>query len=293
MADSKIPTPKRKRDEATFPTPVKFAFDLFQADSTKDISDSPRSRVIHGFRGLALDNSGGGVADPTTLEGNEDDDAQGSDAKRQRPDEPMADALNAMVGETVANQMPQPDIPGVQDQEAHGAGKLQLPEGSIQRAYPSINRLSDSKSRRKRRKGSPPPRSSKPSALREQNDDEEDEEVEIVDPLRAALTWKEDEITIYDPEDEDDDGTGINGVGFKPTPAVAHARRMRRRQQLAAYRRREESEARARRNQRRREAAAAEAAEAAAATCTPQEPPSPSRRVRFGEPENYGLFVIS
>ncbi|KAK4132660.1 hypothetical protein BT67DRAFT_457172 [Trichocladium antarcticum] len=74
----------------------------------------------------------------------------------------------------------------------------------------------------------------------------------ITDPLRASLTWHDDEITIYDPDDSDDDGTGINGIGFKPTPAIAHARTMRRRQQLAEYRKREEREARAKRSQRRR-----------------------------------------
>ncbi|KAJ4414813.1 hypothetical protein N0V82_007728, partial [Gnomoniopsis sp. IMI 355080] len=79
-----------------------------------------------------------------------------------------------------------------------------------------------------------------------------DAATEIIDPIRAALTWHEDEITVYDPEDEDDDGVGINGIGFKPTPAIAYARTVKRRQQLAEYKKREEREARARRNLRRR-----------------------------------------
>lgn len=70
--------------------------------------------------------------------------------------------------------------------------------------------------------------------------------------FRASMTWHEDEITIYDPDDSDDDGTGINGIGFKPTAAVAYARGVKRKQQLAEYRKREEREARARRSQRRR-----------------------------------------
>lgn len=73
----------------------------------------------------------------------------------------------------------------------------------------------------------------------------------ITDPLRASLTWHDDEITIYDPDDSDDDGTGINGIGFKPTPAIAYARTVKRRQQLAEYRKREERDARAKRSQRR------------------------------------------
>ncbi len=63
-------------------------------------------------------------------------------------------------------------------------------------------------------------------------------------PVRAALTWHEDEITIYDPDDEDDDGTGINGIGFKPTPAIAYARRLKQKQQLAEYKKREAIDAR-------------------------------------------------
>ncbi|KAK0609917.1 hypothetical protein B0T17DRAFT_545523 [Bombardia bombarda] len=74
----------------------------------------------------------------------------------------------------------------------------------------------------------------------------------IIDPLRASLTWQDDEITIYDPDDSDDDGTGINGIGFKPTAAIAHRRTVQRRQQLAEYKKREEREARAKRSQRRR-----------------------------------------
>ena len=75
----------------------------------------------------------------------------------------------------------------------------------------------------------------------------------MIVPIRAALTWHEDEITVYDPEDKDDDRRGMDGIGFRPTPAIAYQREQMRRRQLADYRRREENEARARRNQRRRE----------------------------------------
>ncbi|KAI0143647.1 hypothetical protein GGR57DRAFT_346078 [Xylariaceae sp. FL1272] len=128
--------------------------------------------------------------------------------------------------------------------------------GLLQKSYPSINRLSDSKSRSRKRTGTPPPSSKRKGST--QPIHKEDEEPVIIDPIRAALTWREDEITIYDPEDQDDDGTGINGIGFRPTPAVAYQRAQKRRQQLAEYKKREESDARARRNQRRREQPAAE-----------------------------------
>ncbi|KAI3325780.1 hypothetical protein HD806DRAFT_553053 [Xylariaceae sp. AK1471] len=127
--------------------------------------------------------------------------------------------------------------------------------GHLQKSYLSINRLADSKSR-SRKRVSTPPLSSKQKTIAqsvEEEEEEEEEELVIVDPVRAALTWREDEITVYDPEDKDDDGTGINGIGFKPTAAVAYQRAQKRRQQLAEYKKREESEARAKRNQRRRD----------------------------------------
>ncbi|KAI0165455.1 hypothetical protein GGR52DRAFT_582030 [Hypoxylon sp. FL1284] len=117
----------------------------------------------------------------------------------------------------------------------------------LQKSYPSINRLADSKSRSRRRAGTPPLLKKRAAEV------PTDDESIITDPVRAALTWHEDEITVYDPEDKDDDGTGINGIGFKPTPAIAYARAQKRKQQLAEYRKREESEARAKRSQRRRE----------------------------------------
>ncbi|KAH9904374.1 hypothetical protein F4778DRAFT_60285 [Xylariomycetidae sp. FL2044] len=121
--------------------------------------------------------------------------------------------------------------------------------GYLKKSYPSINRLADSKSRSRRRAGTPPISSRRKWS----GDSTSDEEPVVIDPVRAALTWHDDEITVYDPEDKDDDGTGINGIGFKPTPAMAFARAQKRKQQLAEYRKREDSEARAKRNLRRRE----------------------------------------
>jgi hypothetical protein len=74
-------------------------------------------------------------------------------------------------------------------------------------------------------------------------------------PTPSALTWQDHEITghLADPStDPDDDGTGINGIGFKPTPAIAWARAEKRRQQLMEWRARETKEARAKRSERRR-----------------------------------------
>ncbi|KAI1302873.1 hypothetical protein F5Y03DRAFT_360231 [Xylaria venustula] len=124
---------------------------------------------------------------------------------------------------------------------------------SLKKSHPPINHQADSKPRSRKRTGTPPPSSKRKSNPQSQSARRgEEEELVIVDPVRAALTWQEDEITVYDPDDKDDDGTGINGIGFKPTAAVAYQRAQKRRQQLAEYKKREESEARAKRNQRRR-----------------------------------------
>jgi hypothetical protein len=65
------------------------------------------------------------------------------------------------------------------------------------------------------------------------------------------FTWQDSEITGYDPADPSDDGYGINGIGFKPTAAVAWARSQKRQKQLAEWKAREAREARERRRERR------------------------------------------
>ncbi|PKS07164.1 hypothetical protein jhhlp_005764 [Lomentospora prolificans] len=115
----------------------------------------------------------------------------------------------------------------------------------------------------------------KPKAMPEKEEEEGAAEPEIVEPIRAALTWREEEITVYDPEDKDDDGTGINGVGFQPPPAVARAIALKKRQQLLTYKKMVDGDARAKRNERRRGRDAAIAKESAR-----------RRRVRFLSPED-------
>lgn len=67
-----------------------------------------------------------------------------------------------------------------------------------------------------------------------------------------ALWWSDAEITGHDPKDPTDDGYGINGVGFLPTPAIANARAERRKKQLAEWKNREAREARQKRSDRRK-----------------------------------------
>ncbi|KAJ5903003.1 hypothetical protein N7504_005386 [Penicillium tannophilum] len=74
-------------------------------------------------------------------------------------------------------------------------------------------------------------------------------EVSKEDPF----TWHDHEITGHDPTDPADDGYGINGVGFRPTAAIAWARSQKRQKQVAEWKTREAREAREKRRQRRHE----------------------------------------
>ncbi|EXJ53522.1 uncharacterized protein A1O5_13193 [Cladophialophora psammophila CBS 110553] len=74
-------------------------------------------------------------------------------------------------------------------------------------------------------------------------------------PLAGEMSndfWQDFEITGHDPDDSSDDGYGINGIGFKPTAAVAWSRSQRRKQQLSDYKNREAREARQQRSERRK-----------------------------------------
>jgi hypothetical protein len=154
------------------------------------------------------------------------------------------------------------------------AAKSSAPK--LARAYPSINRLVDSKSRGRKRAGTPP------LSFGTITSDVAEEDI-IIDPDRAALTWHDDEITGHNPDDPDDDGEGINGIGFKPTPAIAYARAERRRQQMAEYRSRESREARARRSEKRR-------GDPALSSSSREEA---ARRVRFLESEANSMITTS
>ncbi|EEA20780.1 hypothetical protein TMatcc_000771 [Talaromyces marneffei ATCC 18224] len=90
-----------------------------------------------------------------------------------------------------------------------------------------VKAVSPTKSRRKK---SPPP----------------DESV-ILD----SLTWDDSEITGHNPTDPNDDGYGINGIGFKPTAAIAWARSQQRQKQVTEWKNREAREAREKRRERR------------------------------------------
>ncbi|KAL6804211.1 hypothetical protein J3E68DRAFT_199422 [Trichoderma sp. SZMC 28012] len=280
MADLVNVTPKRKRGADVSFSPLKFSFDLSATGAPEEGGNSPRSStVVHRFRGLALGN-GAIVEDTDEM----DVESDASTRKRHKLDQDAAVVQPQPESKPVSG--PEMQTTAVVEMTDRAVIQPEVPppssEGLLQKAYPSINRLSESQSRKKRA-GTPPLRFKKGHPQEGLSD--ADDEAEIVDPLRASLTWHEDEITIYDPNDKDDDGTGINGVGFKPTPALAHARVMKRRQQMAEYRKREENEARNRRSQRRR-------GELAASARRDHKSP-PSRKVRFMDAESRNITMTA
>ncbi|KAM0327228.1 hypothetical protein ACHAQA_006363 [Verticillium albo-atrum] len=316
-------TPKRKRGEndaniVPIYTTAHFSFRLPPPSSDDSGCESPRSKFARQFKGLNIEEqSGGGVIsqqqmqqqdrpmafrslladnDKSISNSDEDDDGLTMRKRQKIPDtemrDPASDTSERAVSpsphppQTSSTALPEPQL----DLEAITIKDIIPPQSNpsttadhLHRSYPSINRLQDSKSRQPKRAGTPPPKKKEHAKKKVEISDSEDDAPKIVDPIRAALTWHENEITVYDPEDSDDDGVGVNGIGFKPTAAQTRARIAKRKQQLAEYRKREESEARAKRSQRRRGSAAGLPAAVmknkAASTSTV------ARRVRFMETE--------
>lgn len=319
-------TPKRKRTDAAgedVPSQINIysSFDVSQG-LLSDGGDSPRTKVAHRFRGLALADSGGGAAaadgrfhdtesDPGrhTTHGDsshemEVDEDESKMRKRSKLTPPSATSggsprLSHQTLSPTAQPQPQPQLSATRDEipetpaattkiEPQAAAALEsttfagsgqvlfkpsapfgqptaesaplvpapvkaVPSKQPRQSSAANNRALESlKSKGRRRSGTPPLVASASKLASSDHQQPGDAAAEVIDPIRAALTWHEDEITVYDPDDEDDDGVGINGIGFKPTPAIAYARTMKRKQQLAEYKKREEREARARRSSRRR-----------------------------------------
>jgi hypothetical protein len=89
-----------------------------------------------------------------------------------------------------------------------------------------------------------------------QQDDENTraQHVEEEAPLDSeSMTWQDSEITGHDIDHAaDDDGEGINGIGFIPAPAIVTKRSEWRRRQISEWRARESKEARQRRYDKRK-----------------------------------------
>lgn len=296
-ADPALSTPKRKRSlpptVARKGSPSILTTNLAGATLPDEdaASGSPRTRVAYRFQGLDLES----VA-ITKLDLRSSSQAgsavEEDDPLRKRPK--ILEGESAEIPETPQGLEGSFGSDGIEEPSQNFQGSLQRNDepgpvvfkglgdhtrsssSKLSRSYPSINRLADSKSRGRKRLSSPPLSSTMDASLLDTED-------MVVDPDRAALTWHEDEITGHDPSDPEDDGEGINGIGFKPTLAEARARAERRRQQMAEYKSREMKEARAKRSERRR-------GSASIATGSKEEA---ARRVRFSEAEANIVITTS
>ncbi|KAI7283102.1 hypothetical protein KC345_g3099 [Hortaea werneckii] len=137
-------------------------------------------------------------------------------------------------------------------------------ENVLDLAVPSIQATKTSP--RKRLASPPPPLASpKPSSASKKvnrfdsatsspSTTQDDTSTYLLNDDPTSLTWQDDEITGHelDANDPGDDGLGINGIGFRPTPAEAEARSQRRKKQIANWKAQEAKEARQRRMDRRR-----------------------------------------
>ncbi|KAG6013954.1 hypothetical protein E4U54_006072 [Claviceps lovelessii] len=288
---SSMATPKRKRGEDLATNSLgTFSFDLSRPDTSEDGHGSPRSKMAHRFLGLALGSGGGGFQNDID-DGDDDDnghDTMNTTRKRQKLDQDVIDAGLTGNRDEKKHTTAVPDLrPHVHVGFAAACPlKPPLPPDNTGTSIPNKTPL-------RKRAGTPPLKFKiAPNGSEEEVDSGQDleaadglkEEDDVVDPIRAALTWHEDEITVYDPEDADDDGIGVNGIGFKPTPAMAHSRVIRRRQQMAEYRKREAGEARSKRTRRRRGEDSLSA--------RPKRK-SPARKVHFLEPERQHTAVFT
>ncbi|KAI6832049.1 hypothetical protein KC340_g7324 [Hortaea werneckii] len=136
-------------------------------------------------------------------------------------------------------------------------------ENGLDLAVPSIQVIKTSP--RKRLASPPPPISSpKPSSASKKPtrtdsatsspSSNQDTSSYLLNDDPTSLTWQDDETTGHelDANDPGDDGLGINGIGFRPTPAEAEARSQRRKKQIANWKAQEAKEARQRRMDKRR-----------------------------------------
>lgn len=88
----------------------------------------------------------------------------------------------------------------------------------------------------------------------------------VPDDAGFTPTWRQTEITGHHIDTAaGDDGEGINGVGFLPTPQTVYARQQKRKQQIRDWKAREAREERQRRHDRRQKAGMVDEPEAAAA----------------------------
>ncbi|KAI7164346.1 hypothetical protein KC349_g806 [Hortaea werneckii] len=260
-------------------TPLKIDTQQKMSDSAASGLDSPRSKVAERLQTLEIhqQHQPQQIARPSQHE----DGRPSKRLKRHSSIDPESSELgmsSEIISTPEAKSMPQatfsdsnatlvPEIQETPDWRSQG------PNGSFDHsrlnhrqlgnaldlAVPSIQATKTSP--RKRLASPPPPLASpKPAPVSKKPNrtssptPDQDNSAYLSNDDPASLTWQDDEITGHelDANDPGDDGLGINGIGFRPTPAEAEARSQRRKKQIANWKAQEAKEARQRRMDRRR-----------------------------------------
>lgn len=264
-------TPRRKRnyfdDTDTSSMPVAIST---QHSPTPRKAESPRTQVAGRLESLDIANApavaGTRQQSPSSLAATRkrmkrdvDSDAQtpeGSPTKRRR----KADEVAETPGAYQPARSPPPASPTQYNAPSTGlpdlpqdpsTSPLRTPITSPKRTVSGRGYVGDSETGN-RSVSSPSSRrtaTNTPSPRRTFSEDVDDEP----SSSPSALTWQDDEITGHEIDaSADDDGEGINGIGFKPTAAMAEARSARRKQQVDQWRAREARGARQRRIEKRK-----------------------------------------
>lgn len=243
-------SPKRKREPSesdyyspsASPTSTVSVISLQESrirDETEPGRRSPRAVVAGRFKDLAIrgehfpDRRGSNrdLQQPRTLQSEQ---ATCVSDSHDRDFLSLAEPLQAHSGEPNDAQNHQTGSDSATNHMPDNALVTHISTPSKKRSTPSLHKKCDlaSPSQGRKQRLSPPP-----------------SDVPLDDPF----TWHDHEITGHNPTDPTDDGYGINGVGFKPTAAIAWARSQKRQRQVAEWKSREAREAREKRRERRNE----------------------------------------
>lgn len=194
---------------------------------------SPRTAVATKFQNLALRGVPAQLPAPAVRFGGEAeaDGGRGVGAKRVKMDTTEGEAHSDMPPNVQTKQQPRPSSSPTPSPHEPDIEVPETPQTSQESPPPSSSHDPSSHAQTHPKIKSPPPPANTTIS-----------KIDV-----AALTWQDSEITGHLALDPDDDGYGINGIGFKPTAQQVYARAQRRRQQVLEWRSREAREARQRR----------------------------------------------
>jgi hypothetical protein len=264
---SRSESPKRKYTEAmTLPSrlptlnvdvPDIAATDAYYLSEGK--CDSPRSRVAEKLEALDIDQA----ASASAAE---------EDAPRKRIKTDQQQPASKLSGfDVTPKKLPRPrfDLPHQQHRSAEAVLEIAetpgcRPDVDARPSTPSplakqvetpMSKQSISPIVRitpKRMRSPPPPMASPSSPDKSANGLSTSPENSKNSTESSDTAWQDSEITGHHIHAAlGDDGEGINGIGFRPTPAIAQARSQKRKHQLSEWRAREAKEARQRRYEKR------------------------------------------